>query len=276
MGGGGSSNTTTTQKADPWAAIQPQLLNAAGRYETLSNAPYEAFPGQKLAPLDPYQSQGLQMTANRAMAGSPVMGASQANLLGTLKGDYLNPSSNPFLQNNVQTAMDQARGTLNRQFNRPGAFGSTAHQGVLGRELGKIAMQGYGQNYDAERNRQMQANLFAPQSAQADYMDAQQLAGVGDTQRAFQQEQLNQGLADWQEKKNYPMTMADWYGQRVAQLGGMGGTSTTNAPNPNQTSPLAGAAGGALTGYGLASTLGMAVPGWGALAGGVLGLLGSR
>jgi hypothetical protein len=253
--GGGSSKTTSTQKVEPWSGAQPYMLESMKRYQSVGNTPYEAYPGQRIADMTPEQRIGLGMTTQRAIAGSPVMNAAQNNLYGTLTGQYMSPATNPWLKQNVDTALGQAGGAINAQFNKPGAWGSSSHEGVMAREFGNIASNMYGQNYDNERTRQMQANMFAPQAAASDYADAQALTGVGDVYRSYEQDLLNQQLADWYEKKNYPQTMADWYGSRIAQMGGMGSASTTKGPNPYQANPMANAIGAGTAGYGIANSI---------------------
>ena len=49
-------------------------------------------------------------TAARAMGGDAAINAGYGNVLEYATGDYLNPATNPYLQQNVQTAMNQAMG----------------------------------------------------------------------------------------------------------------------------------------------------------------------
>ena len=127
-------------------------------------------------------------------------------------------------------------------------------------------LQGAGQafqNWNAERDRQNQGMFFAPQLAQQDYFDINQLGASGSTMDAYNQalrdadiERYNYGQnADWLRTQDYLTTLmgAPW-----------GSTSTTSTPRP---SAFSSALGSGLQGANMGSMLGP----WGALAGGVLG-----
>ena len=64
-------------------------------------------------------------------------------------------------------------------------------QGELATGLGDLASNLYGGAYGAERGRMMQAGQFAPAMAQADYMDAGMLRGVGAERQAHAQRALD-------------------------------------------------------------------------------------
>ncbi|HEX2887170.1 tail fiber domain-containing protein [Vineibacter terrae] len=127
-------------------------------------------------------------------------------------------------------------------------------------------MQGIGQafqNWNAERDRQNQGMFFAPQLAQQDYFDINQLGASGSAVDAYNQALLDADIgrynygqnADWVRTQDYLGTLlgAPW-----------GSTSTTSQPRP---SAFSSALGGGLQG----ASQGAAFGPWGALAGGVLG-----
>lgn len=74
MGGGGGGSTTTVQKADPWAGIQPALLQlyqgALDQYKT-GGAQY--YPGSTLAGTNDTIQQALQMGKTAATGNNPAM-----------------------------------------------------------------------------------------------------------------------------------------------------------------------------------------------------------
>lgn len=88
MSGGGSTQTVT-ERADPWAPIQPHLLDIARQSQALSRRPIQHFPGETVAGFTPEQMAAFDMTTQRALAGSPVTSAAQQSLASTLSGDYL-------------------------------------------------------------------------------------------------------------------------------------------------------------------------------------------
>lgn len=274
-GGGGSSapaTTTTISKSEPPAFVQPWSEQLMQRGAALSQAPYTPYTGQKIADIQPETMTGLDLTAQRAVQGSPLMRATQQNQLDTVSGMYMSPESNPYLQANVNRALGDVQTRINSQFNNAN-YGSTAHQETLARALGDQANQLYGANYQNERLAQQRAAMFAPQLAQQDYADAQALLGVGDARRALSQEQLNQQLADWTEAQQDPYKKLDTLASTIATASGGYANSASSAPNPYQTSPVAGMIGGGLAGYGLgqaAGGYGMYGAAGGALLGGLL------
>lgn len=274
-GGGGSSapaTTTTISKSEPPAFVQPWSEQLMQRGAAMSNTPYTPYTGQKIADQAPETQIGLDLTAQRAMNGSPLMQATQQNQLDTVNGAYMSPDSNPYLRANVDRALGDVQTRVNSQFNNAN-YGSTAHQETLARAMGEQANALYGANYSQERLAQQRAAMFAPQLAQQDYADAQALLGVGDARRALEQETLNQQLADWTEAQQDPYRKLDTLASTIATASGGYANSASSAPNPYQTSPVAGMIGGGLAGYGLgqaAGGYGMYGAAGGALLGGLL------
>jgi hypothetical protein len=256
MGGSSSpSHTTSTVKNEPPDWIKPYSIDLMEQGAATAKRPYTAYSGQRIANLSPEQRSGLTGVVNRTAAGNPAMNAGESMLTNTLSGQYLSPDSNPWLRQNVDTALGQAQGAVSSQFNRPGAFGSSAHEGVASRELGNIAAQMYGQNYMNERANQMNAANQALGYGQADYQDLNALLAAGDTTRQYQQDLLNQQYQDWLEQQNYPLKQLDILGNTIGMSIGNSGTSQTTAPNPYQPNTAANILGGGLSAYGLLNAL---------------------
>ena len=275
-GGGGNSGgtTTTVNKTDPPDEVKPFLAPYVQRGFALSERPFEQFSGQRIAPMTPEQNLGLNFTAARAMQGSPLMRETQNQAMQTARGDFLSPDSNPFLRQNVNTALNDVQTRVNSQFNRPGAFGGSAHQELLARNLGETAGQLYGQNFTNERMNQQRAMAFAPQLAETDFRDAQALLGVGDVRRENQQDMLNLGYEQFLAQQQWPYQQLNFAGDVLARSMGGGGTSMSTGPNPFRSNRAAGALGGAAAGAGLGSMLALSNPATAGLAigGGLLGL----
>ena len=271
--GGGGGTTTTVNKTDPPDEVKPFLAPYVQRGFALSDKPYEGYGGQRIASMTPEQNLGLGFTTQRAMQGSPLMRETQNQAMQTARGDFLSPDSNPFLRQNVNTALNDVQTRVNSQFNRPGAYGGSAHQELMTRNLGETAGQLYGQNYTNERTNQQRAMAFAPQLAETDYRDAQALLGVGDVYRENSQDQLNMAYEDFLARQQFPYQQVNYAGDVLARSMGGGGTSTQTGPNPFRSNRAAGALGGAASGAALGS---MIMPGLGtaigAGAGGLLGL----
>ena len=275
-GGGGNSGgtTTTVNKTDPPDEVKPFLAPFVQRGFALSEKPYQAYGGQRIADMTPEQNLGLNFTAARAMQGSPLMRETQNQAMQTARGDFLSPDSNPYLRQNVNTALNDVQTRVNSQFNRPGAFGGSAHQELMTRNLGETAGQLYSQNFTNERTNQQRAMAFAPQLAEMDYRDAQALLGVGDVRRENTQDLLNLSYENFLAQQQFPYQQVNYAGDILARSMGGGGTSTSTGPNPFQSNRASSALGGAATGGGLAYMLGASNPiiGGAALGGGLLGL----
>jgi len=257
------------------SAVQPGVPDQAAYARAMQqyqNTPTQsvdpdAYQAARLAPLTQEQNEGLDLTAARARAGSPVMNEAQNNLQATLRGDYLNADSNPYLKGAVDNALRDVQSRVNTQF-AGNNYGGSAHQEWLGRNLAETSLPIYAQNYDQERQRQMQANLFAPQMAQSDYMDLNALLGVGDTRQAINQQGLDVRYDLWNQLQQYPYAQLDVLGNAVAGSPGMQSTST--GPNPYQSNRTANALGGAAAGAGIGASLSS-----GAAAGSVMGPYGT-
>lgn len=94
-----------------------------------------------------------------------------------------------------------------------------------------------------ERGYQQAAMGMAPNFANQDYVDANNLLNAGNQRQAFDQGQADQNYRWWQEAQQYPQQRLAAYGQALG-VGG-GGTSTQSAPDPSTASQLLG---GGLTG----------------------------
>lgn len=255
MSGGGSSypsQTTSTTRQELPGYAQPYAEQLLSRGANLSTQPYQPYTGQRIADFTPDQIAGLDLTRNLATHGTPDVNAARAEMAKTASGAYLTPESNPYLKGMVDTALGQVQGTVNAQFNRPGAFGGTAHQELLTRNLADTATNLYGQNYLNERSNQLRALTLAPAYQGLGYQDAQALLGVGDVYGQRQQDLLNLGYENFLESTNYPYQQLDVLANTLA--GSTGGRSTTlNQGAPIQYNRAASALGGGLLGYGLGS-----------------------
>lgn len=112
------------------------------------------------------------------------------------------------------------------------------------------------QYWDQERNRQMQTLPLALQGHQSDLTDAQRLIGLGDVQRQYQQDMLNQQKNSYNQWQQYPYQMLDIYGNALSRASGNYGTNTAQQTQNYQTNPYAALVGGGLLGAGLYNSMG--------------------
>lgn len=188
--------TTTQSNSMPaWATNYAQ--GYLGRAQQVADSPYQAYTGQRVADFAPWQQQGLQAQAQRAMSGSPVMNAANAALPGMFQGGgqaaqnqygpvqaQANPyaGSNPYLTQQI----DAAQGDVVRNWNnvqkpqwdtsmqRSGSFGNSGiaqanqmAQSDMQRNLGQISSGMRFQDYTQQQqlgenaaNRALQAGQF--------------------------------------------------------------------------------------------------------------------
>ncbi len=259
----------TTVTAEPSEFVKPYYEEALGQAQQLyqSDVP-QYFPQATYTPFSGQTEAALQLQEQRALAGSPLLGSSQQEIQNILSGQYLDPATNPYLQQAYERAAGGVKSDIASQFARAGRYGSGAMTETLGKSLGDIASQIYGGAYQQERARQLQAAQLAPQLAQQDYAAISQLAQVGQTREGLQEATLADAMQRFQFEQQKPYTKLREY---LASIG---------APTSQQTvsqqpiyrnlgaNLLGGATGGAY--------LGSLVPGIGPMAGAIGGgLLGA-
>lgn len=275
-----ATSTTSTTMPD-WA--QPYAAGYLGRAQATADRPYQAFGGDRVAGFTPWQQQGLQAQANRALQGNPLLPAAQQALQEQFQGQQPGATANPYLGEGnpyLTQSIDDAQGDLVRNWNtvqapafdtamaRGGSFGNAniaqaAGFGAEGlqRNLGRIStdmrMAELGQRRqlgesfasrqdamtNAGRNRVLQALGMAPTLAEADYTDINRLTQAG--QMAQQQEQrvLDDEYGRFVEERDYPMRQLDIMSGALRSVN-PGSTTTQTSPDPSTASQVAG---GALT-----------------------------
>lgn len=255
----GGSDTVTTSVPDWIRPYAEQYMQRAGQ---VSNLPYTPYSGQTVAQLNPYQQTAVQAQANRAMQGSPVNDAASSELQRTLSGGYLN--ANP----HMDSLVDRAQGDVVRNYNltekpalesamvRSGSFGNSGLQQMQGESqrrlqdsLGNISTQLRGGDYAAERNRMQGAVGMAPQIANQDYIDANQLMQAGGTLQGQDQANLTDAYSRFQEAQNYPR-------QQLATMGQGLGFNFGNTQTGPKANPWAQGLGAGMTAYSLYNNMG--------------------
>ena len=142
----GAGEARTVSNVEPWATQSPYLSKGFERAEALYNAAGPSYyPGQTYVDFAPQTTSALNLAETRAKAGSPLMGQANTEMLKQLKGDYLSPTSNPFIQNLYNKMAGDVTSGVQSQFSRAGRLGSGANQAVLAEELGNLSNQLYDQ-----------------------------------------------------------------------------------------------------------------------------------
>jgi hypothetical protein len=227
--------TTTTSTVDPTIApyLQYGLTQAQNLYQ--GGGP-QYYTGETFVSPSQTTQAGVQALETRALAGNPLLGQAQQQLQGTLGGAYL--SGNPFFQGAfapaaqaAQTQFQDTMGNISSKASLAGRYGSGAMGNLQDRASGQYAQAltntagklAY-DNYEAERQRQQQAIGAAPQLAQADYQDIQNLLQAGQLREGYTGQQLGADVAKFNFLQNQPQQnlqnyMSLVYGNPLGKVG---------------------------------------------------------
>jgi hypothetical protein len=258
--------TTTTSQIDP--TIQPYLgygLQQAQQMYQGGGPQYYGGPTY-VAPSTTTQT-GLQALEARASLGNPLLQSAQNQLQNTVSGGFL--GGNPFFQGAFQPAARAAEtqfkttlGDIASKSSLAGRYGSGAMgslqdraTGAFGQQLANTAGQLAYQNYADERARQQAATMAAPQMAQADYQDIQNMLQAGQLREGYQGQQMQGDIAKFNFLQNQPQQNLQNYLSLVYgnPLGRVASSTTSGAAD---TSTLQNALGLAAVGGGLYKNLG--------------------
>jgi len=242
-GGGGSSGTVNTQVEPPAYAkpfLEYGLAEAKDRYT--SEMP-SYYPDSTTVGFAPESEMALQMQRNRALDPNSMTATSQnvinQNLMGT----------NPLMSMAFKPVID----SVTSQFSKAGRYGSGANQGAMASALAPYA-------YQAQKD----ALKLAPSYQN---LDAQQLAQVGSARESDAMASLQDNI----NRFNYEQNIDDQKLQNYMGVVG-GGTVGSQSIQPVFRNQGASALGGAMGGAQLAGMINPAYAGYGAIAGGLLGM----
>ena len=226
-GGGGGGSSTTKQELDPTVKpfVEYGLQEAKRLYQ---EGPADYYGGQTWVDPSAQTNLALTMAQNRALTGNPLNAAAQGQMAQTISGDYLN-AGNPYLAQATQAGADVATDQFNKAIQgasssavSAGRYGSDAHQRLfsdasdnLARNLSNQAGTMAYNNYNAERQNQLNAMYGAPQMAQSDYYDAQQLQNLGQIQEGYDQQALQGDINRWDYGQNAERNALNQYVSQV-------------------------------------------------------------
>lgn len=199
MSGGGGGGSSTTQTSIP-AELRPLATAYTQKALDLSNQAYTPYGGQRFSGFDPMQTQALQSIQQRATAGNPLQQSAETALQQNIQGGQTNPFLDAMVNKAQQNVLSQGRSAMIGS----GSFGNSGVQEVTNRNLGDIATQMYGNAYETDKARQMQAIGMAPQLQQAGYQDASQLLNAGQIAQNQAQQGLDFNYQQFQDQQNLP------------------------------------------------------------------------
>ncbi len=222
-GSGGGGSSTTVQE------IPAELKPLATRYtsEAIKNfdTPFTAYSGQRYADLNPTQYASLGMTADRALNGSQTFNNAEQNL-----NQMMNGGSNPYLDAMYNKAAKGVVSNYNNAAMGSGSFGNSGLGEQLATGLGDLATGMYGNAYESDQARRMQAIGMAPQFANQAYTDASQLMNAGQVMQDQAQQQNDFNFEEFMRQQNYPyQNMAAAAGVFGTNLGGTSKTESTQS-----------------------------------------------
>ena len=190
-GGGGTQESKTEINPEFRPFIKFALQEGKQLYQDMPAAPETLA----VAPSEATQ-QALQLAQQRAIAGSPLLKAAQAEQLATIQGRGINPflagAAEALYRPTTMAGQEAIRG-LQAEASSRGRYGSGAMAQAAER-AGYGISQGLGDVYsklafsssEAERARQDEAVKNAPQMAAADYADIEKLLRVGQGREQYQ------------------------------------------------------------------------------------------
>ena len=264
--GSNPTNVTTTTSQEPSDFISPYITQGMNAAQDLfeSGTP-SYYPNQTYADFAPETIAAQDMIIQNVAQGSPLLGQAQGEVSNILSGNYLSPTSNPYTQGLYNQMAGDVTAGVQSQFSKAGRLGSAANQEVLASELGQLANQVYGDQYNQAQNQMMNAIQLAPGLEQANYNDIAALAGVGQQNEAMQMAEIQDAINafDFQQQQPY-YTLNQYLGQMGSNV-----PTTTYNTQPVFQNAGAGILGGAMQGYNLGQNFGMG--GLGAIGGGLLG-----
>lgn len=231
------TNVTVTE---PPEFLRNYYAALAERGMNLGNLGFTPYSQPRVAPWNQQQEAATQMIQQRALAGSPAMGQAGNWFQNLLGGAYnvgpvaapgqigavnpaLGPSSiasggtatagrnaylgmdNPYLNQAIGRAMGDVESRINSRFNNQ-AFGGTAHQQTLAREMGNVANQMRMQDYTAQQS--LSENDVARQLATQQY-------NIGN-QNALNQFNANLGMQNAGIQNQMGQFNANLQGQNIA------------------------------------------------------------
>jgi hypothetical protein len=242
-GGGGSQAQTQTQDIAPW--LKEYVTYGLGEAKNLyqgSSPTY--FPGQTYVDPSMQTTSAIDLATKRAMAGSPLTSGAIAQQTGTIGGSYL--GANPYLaaalkpgQEAATTAYEQAISGARSNLAGAGRYGSGAQvqlESLAGKNLANAlanqAGQAAYQNYATERGLQQQSALAAPQLAQSEYADINQLLQAGQLGEQYKQAALESDIERYNFEQQKP------YEKLSAYLGSVYGAPVPMTTTGSSTSTV--------------------------------------
>tara|TARA_R110000744_G_scaffold202738_1_gene321617 strand:+ start:4336 stop:5175 length:840 start_codon:yes stop_codon:yes gene_type:complete len=258
------SNVTSTSVTEVPEEVKPYLTDFLKRGTEASRVPFSSYGEEtddRVSPLNQAHYTGMQLAGTRAAYGDPAVEAGRGMLAGALSGDYFN---DPAFAHASRRGLENIQGTVGSMFGAQGLSNSGVQQQAM-RDANDFQLGMINQ----ERQRMPQYLSAALQYGQEPYNAAQQLLGVGDITRQYDQARINDARQQFDLRRQYPYQQLD-VAKNVLMTGmGAGGTTTSTSPGYFQPSRTAQMLGGGALGYGLGSEMSDTYPNAGLYGAGI-------
>lgn len=263
----GSNSSTTT--SSPNAAALSGYYDVLGRANAAAGTPYEAYGGEFTAPINEQQQLGIgniNQTAGFALPYAQEGAQDVRGGVAGITGQDISQFYDPYQQQVIDAT--QAQFSHDNQVQQSQVEGNAAAQGALGGNrvgvaqaltaegqqrsqapvLAGLRSQGYQSALKAamdQKNRQIQGGQtlagVGAQGQQSALAGAGAQFGVGTAEQQTQQARDTALLQEFMRRKAYPFQTTQWLAGINTGVGSqLGGTSTTQGPEPNQWSQAAG------------------------------------
>lgn len=151
---GGTSTKDQVVTSNPWAPASQAVTPA------LTAARKMTFDAQgNLLPMESELQRGALQSMYDYSQNDPMQSAAMGYY-----GNILGGGTNPYLEGMFGQASDAIRSKLDSQFAAAGRYGSSDHAREIQQGYNDLATNMYGQQYNADQSRMMQAAQLAPQA----------------------------------------------------------------------------------------------------------------
>lgn len=197
--GGGSKETTTENRIPDWLSASGRRLVGYG--EDLAKKPYEAYTGERVAPLSAYEREGMHAAGTVGRAYTPYLSQAADQFAGADRrftdadmGAYMNPYIDGVLEpaaREMGEAFERQRNQRNLTSAQRGAFGGLRNE--IGNDmLDESYLEGIGDLYARGRGDAWDRATGLWQADRAQQQDlGGQYAGLADSAAALRREEAD-------------------------------------------------------------------------------------
>ena len=267
--GGASDSGNPKNINKPWMKQNRRGLRfGVNEARDIYGTPQQYYPGETVAPLNPYQLSGANYLQGYAGSIQPYIDQTQQMSSFMQSPAMLDVANNPYV-GGMADAMGnrlgrmltrQALPAIRRGSSAAGQFGGSRGDIAKGLAIGDTqqafgdAMANlYGGAYQSGLGAVNRAQSMAPQFTMLGTFPGQQMMGLGDMFRGYDQQLIDAARDRFDFYQTEPENRLDRYLNRQMGVAGLGGMTTSSGAGP---STLQRTLGGAMTGAALGRGVG--------------------